>query len=99
MRGLHFGRLAGINDAAPDDAFGKTFRFRSRIDQFRNELIERHVGGERGVKPTGDLLASAIDVTSAAIIVAQHVVPIRHPVLRVIVLESEEIADKFFTLV
>jgi len=44
---LHLRRLAGIDDAAPDDAFGEPFRVRDRIDKFVDELVERHVGLKR----------------------------------------------------
>src|SRR5439155_1261310 len=66
-----------------------------RIDQLTNELIEGHVFGQRRVEPAGDLLAPAIDVTRAAIIVAQGVVPERQPMLGVTAVVRQQAPDQF----
>ena len=53
LRGLHGGRLAGANCAAPvhTDQEPGWIRRRCWIDQFRHELVIRQVGLQRAAEP------------------------------------------------
>ena len=99
LRGLHLRDLAGVDCAAPEDAFGEAFGVFVRMDQLRYELVERFVGLQRAVEPLGDLFAAAVDVTGALVIVAQKIVPKRQPVLRVLFIVGEQTFDEPLTFV
>ena len=81
LRGLHLRHLAGIDRAAPDNPLGEALGFRFWIDEFRDEPVEGQVGGQRGIEPSGDLFAAAVDVACPAIIISQQIVPKRQPML------------------
>src|ERR1041384_261961 len=91
LRRLHLGGLAGVDHAAPDDSFGKAFGSRRRRNEFPDEFIVRHVRQQRRIQPRGNLLASAIDVTSAFVIIAQKIVPESQPMLGVSVIVREQL--------
>ncbi len=65
----------------------------------RDELIERHVGLERRVKPGGDLLATAVDIAGAFVVVAKEIVPKAEPINGVVAIICEQLPDKEFTFV
>src|SRR6266705_4160968 len=81
--------LTGIDDAAPDDAFGKARAPRYRGDKLSDEFIVRHIGQERLIKPRCDRFSPTVDITSAAIVVAKQVIPKRQPVLSIVLLISQ----------
>ena len=98
LRGLHRRNLAGVDDPAPDNSFREPLGLRSRIDQLRHKGVIRHIRLERGKEPLGDLFAPAVDVSGAFVIVAQHVIPKREPMLGVIAAIAEERFDEFAAL-
>ena len=51
LRGLHLRGLAGVDHAAPHDAFAEPGRFRRGIDQLRDKAVVGHVRRQRGVQP------------------------------------------------
>ena len=70
LRKLNLPRLRSIHPAPPFDAVDKPFRVRRRRDQFADKLIVGFVIDQRTIKPVGDLLAPAINVTRSHIVVA-----------------------------
>ena len=61
-----------------------------RVDQFRHELVVRHVGEQGRVEPMGDLLASPVNVARAFVIIAQQVIPEAEPMLGVVAIVGEQ---------
>src|ERR1043165_8581 len=72
LGGLHLRCLGGIDDAAPDDAFGESFALGSGVDELGDEAVVRQVGEEGRVEPLGDLFAPAVNVAGASVIVAKE---------------------------
>ena len=87
---LELRHLGGAHGTSPDDALREPLTVRRRRDEFARELVVRLVGQQRDVEPVGDLLAPPVDVTRAGIIVAQEVVPKRHPVVGVVDIPREQ---------
>ena len=90
--------LARIDFAAPHDPVDEAARGVGRGHELADEPVVGDVVDEGAVEPGGDLLAAAGDEAGAGVVVAEEIVPERHPMLGAGQVVVEELLDLSLSL-
>ena len=86
--------LARIDFAAPHDPVDEAARGVGRGHELADEPVVGDVVDEGAVEPGGDLLATSGDEAGAGVVVAEEIVPERHPMLGA----GQVVVEKFLDL-